>query len=243
MSQNVTLLTIDSRDRTHITDSTCDFFVNIVPGIEGAETIELVNSSIPNSQYNINSTNNVILFNDGTTNTAQLPIGAYTASTLATSLASLMSGVGTQTYTVVYNPLTFKLTISAASSFSILATSSISPIIGLGPTTLTGTSLQLPFVVNLFGPSNFYVFIDGMSSNCRGANIYDYGTFVVPNNVNDDGTISSFKSLSNYQMIQCNSGAMISRLHIVIKTYGFVTFNNNGANISLTLKFNKKPYC
>lgn len=69
------------------------------------------NVSLPNSFYNVNSSNNVVYFYEtGASTSATIPVGNYTASSLATQLKTSMDAVSTVTYTITYSNISGKFT-------------------------------------------------------------------------------------------------------------------------------------
>ena len=61
MSQTPKTLTINSLDRNANSNSTTDFNVNILPAITNAKKFTLASASIPNTTYNVTSTNNTCI--------------------------------------------------------------------------------------------------------------------------------------------------------------------------------------
>jgi len=75
--------------------------------------------SFPNLVYGVNSTNNTVLFSENgssTVLTAAIPEGNYTTGTFTAAVKSALDTVGANTYTVVYNNVSGKLTITANST-------------------------------------------------------------------------------------------------------------------------------
>jgi hypothetical protein len=70
--------------------------------------------------------NNSLDFDDGAGEVSvTIPVGVYSPQELALKLTTLLNNAGTQTYTCSFNRSTRKLTISAASNFSILISSGV----------------------------------------------------------------------------------------------------------------------
>lgn len=112
--------------------------------------VEFVSLQMPVSWYNINSTNNTIVFKDttGVTCTATLTIQNYSASQLATAIATQMSATTTHgVYACSYNAQTNKFTINETSGptnfqllFSSGGLSQPLNLIGFTATDLTGAA-------------------------------------------------------------------------------------------------------
>lgn len=101
--------------------STSSFTIPIIPSIKCPKTVSLKYLSIPNTIYNIHTYNNNFTFIDpinGDINIIILP-GYYNIINLCNLLSQQMTNLGSQTYNVVYNSITFLLTITAQNNFAI----------------------------------------------------------------------------------------------------------------------------
>lgn len=103
-------LTIDSKDRNHDIDEPNNYKIYLPQEYNNVISIELISAEIPNTQYIINSFNNILHFQelntqvlDNTTYEAIIPIGNYTISTLSTAIENALNIYGTSTYTVTNN--------------------------------------------------------------------------------------------------------------------------------------------
>lgn len=72
------ILLLDSRDRINplVTESN-NCTLRIDPAVGGFNKVELLSFNVPNIQFNVDSTNNLIYFDDGAPLTATLTPGAY----------------------------------------------------------------------------------------------------------------------------------------------------------------------
>src|SRR5690242_17811244 len=95
-------LLLDSRDRLATSPSTSDCTFQLQPALNSCIQVDLVSFSLPNSQYNVNASNNIIYFNDGSNKQASLPIGNTDLSTLLTNIKTAMQSVSGLIYTVTY---------------------------------------------------------------------------------------------------------------------------------------------
>jgi hypothetical protein len=136
------VISIRSRDRINGSSSISDFKVTI-ERISNVRNVKIQNVIIPLSYYNINSLNNSITFNDGVLRTATLTLGSYTANQLATMIQTAMNAISTLVFTITYNSITQKFTISSTSNFSLIFTiqTSLLPVmLGFNYTTYSGAS-------------------------------------------------------------------------------------------------------
>lgn len=111
------LLSIDSRDRENASTTSQNSYRVRFDGVEQVIAMQLISSSIPNTEYSVNSTNNKVdFYNGSTTYNITLTAGTYTAADLADELNTQMNtAVGTGfgvTYTVSYDSTTKKFTVS-----------------------------------------------------------------------------------------------------------------------------------
>jgi hypothetical protein len=140
------LLYLNTKDST--INSNGDYSFNLEKSITRCRTIQLVSFNIPFDFYNIDATNNKIIFRevgDIVDRTASISAGEYGSYSFINGIAAAMTAVGGQTYTVTYSKSTFKITITGSSSdFTIYSTSTIKDQIGL-TTTITSTSKILTF--------------------------------------------------------------------------------------------------
>lgn len=88
---------------------------------------------IPFTYYNVNSNYNVLKILSGvTTYTVTVPVGQYSITNLLTTLTSLLNALGVGTFTLSYDSVTFKITITNGTiAFTYLGTvSTINDILG-----------------------------------------------------------------------------------------------------------------
>jgi len=123
--------------------------------------MRILEAIIPFSFYNINSTNNTFIFNDGVADrTVTLTPGQYDYITFPTEIQTKMNTFGILTFTVVYNPNTKNLTITETSGptnfdLKFVSTDEICDFIGFLRQTYTGVSTYTaPYITN-FRPYNY----------------------------------------------------------------------------------------
>jgi len=94
-------LVIDSRDR-NITYDENNYLVHLDNPIRNIHSIELLNAIIPNSDYIINASNNVLDFQENNIDfSITIPIGNYTLTELGNELQIKLNQVGSSSYTVI----------------------------------------------------------------------------------------------------------------------------------------------
>lgn len=141
MSENFKYVTINSFDRPNGTDT--NFYVTLNGTFtEQFSQIALVDFICTNSFYNVDSTNNTLIFqeNSGGVVTATITPGNYALSTMITALQTAMNAVSVNgyTYTITADPITNFITITAsAGTFSIKNTGTLNLMLGFSRSTST----------------------------------------------------------------------------------------------------------
>jgi hypothetical protein len=168
---NTAKIAIQSKDRQP-GGSINSFSMGIpVPGHFKARYITLCEAHFPQTWYVFNSTNAYISFIEqsapSTTLVAQIPFGNYNVTdpvTIMSAIMTAMNAVGTQTYTVTYNPNTSTLTISAPANFNLLFSKTNDPSQQLGFNNVDtgfGMSFTSNFPIQLSPSGCIYINIDG----------------------------------------------------------------------------------
>lgn len=82
----------------------------------------LINGFITNTVYTVDSSSNVLRFNDGTVRSATITPGYYSASTISAAVETALNASGTsQTFAVSFSTSTSKLTVTSSGSFKLLS--------------------------------------------------------------------------------------------------------------------------
>lgn len=115
--------------------SYCEWILPVIEIPDGFHIyLSVQNTSIPYSFYNINSTNNTLIYllSPSVYNTIIIPQGNYNINNLISTLISLMTG-----FTITYNNITNKITIIySLGDFTLLLNSSILSILGFSTTSI-----------------------------------------------------------------------------------------------------------
>ncbi len=163
-------IVVDSRDRNHDDyPNPNNYRVDLERDIHDVISIQLVSAEVPKSEYTINTSNNLIYFQETNAQvsgetflTATLDVGNYTITELKTEIENKMDAVGTANYTVTIDNKTNTVNISSDLSgvdlFNLLfqgdneihgnnnnprssyRENSIGPVIGFSRTDLSGAS-------------------------------------------------------------------------------------------------------
>lgn len=164
----------------------------------------LFEAYIPNTFYNINSTNNQVYFNDGVDRIALLSPGSYQSfPDLITELQLQMNAVSTNTYTVEYQNLTKFLKITGTGNFYFTwktnTTNSARVILGFSPLDGTASLVQTgDLIANLSIITSFNITVNGVGNIYLGNNTST--TFSIPIDV-ISGAIVHYKANNNKQLM------------------------------------------
>jgi hypothetical protein len=258
-------VTIDSRDRDMtLYPSPSDYEVELDNPIHHVMSVSLESAEIPASEYNINSTNNIVHFQEvaGDVVEAVITPGIYaTITDLATAIETAL-GVASTTgasFTVSSTTTTQTVTVASdlggtASFFSLFfmgmggcmyRTGSVGPVIGFsqmadltGSASYTGTRRYTlrgePYVIMKFGDIEL---LNGTSRNISTA-------FAKLNlNAEADG-YKYFTSRGDYEVVKLYSPARLrmDRVPVQFYTYCNDLYDFNGLNHSFVLKIVSAGY-
>jgi hypothetical protein len=129
---------------------------------------KLENLELPLTFFTINSSNNSLVINNGTTDaTITIPVGDYTSTSICSTLETLLNAAPiAEIFTVTYSTVTYKVTIACSGTFKILSSSTCQSWLGLGETdTSLVASYTCPNVLDLTGPKSVYVVSSELSSD------------------------------------------------------------------------------
>lgn len=231
------IVVINSADRIGTLEASNQFTVKIQPAILNASRVSLAFVILPNSTYNITTSNNSISWDDGSVITSQIPVGSYNATTLASAVAAQMTATGSQTYTVTYNATTYHYTISAVTrAFSLFyefyRSNSIFPTMGFRYNTnsLPASSFESNAAIQLWDSPFFTIRVDKIPSNVQTSqSASNFGTFVVNNTTAQDGTIRGWTQWTNFNEYT-NISVNIDTLFIELRDHSGELANINDSD-------------
>ena len=235
-------LLIDSRDRSASLNSSTDFIVYFQPNIVGAKSVSLQEATIPNTQYSINSSNNLIYFTDGSGSwVGTITPGSYNTITILTAIATAMNAVSSG-YSATYNSSTFFITISNSGDFELTfgtntTDSAAYPLGFANANTTSATSQTSVNAVDFIGPLYFGIRIDQIPINTRSSNEYDFYTFIVSNQALSDSSINYWSCNNDFdQTIDISGMIYISQFHVQLLTHDNTLVNLNGSDWNFMLR-------
>jgi hypothetical protein len=154
-SAKSTEILIDSEKRNNYASTNAASCVVASRNIIEEGEYALINGFITNSNYTIDSSTNVLRFNDGSVRSATITAGYYSGNTIAAAVQTALAASGTGlTFTVSFSTATSKLTISATAAFSIYdmasdSSSTAAPILGVVSASSTSNSITCSRPINL----------------------------------------------------------------------------------------------
>lgn len=233
MSQRINYLVLDSKDRTNHSESTTDCSFHIQPTISGCHQAKLVSLVCPNTQYNINSTNNHIYFNDGSDKVGVITPGNYDITSFLIVVKSTMESVSSLTFTVAYDDTTMKITIIGSANWNFTffnrVNSSVS-ILGFDEIDYpVGLSVTGDYVIDLSLPLYFYILVDEFGTNVKSGNPFDNGSFVITNNTNVSDIITFTENTFFRQVFNITESNM-QTVHVNFRDHNNRVMDLNGSD-------------
>lgn len=140
---------ISSKNRS---SGTANSFTTLLRDPVDASGIRLLSLSLPNTFYNITSSNNTLTVTDtGGIASVTITAGFYDLTGLYAALKTALDGNATLngTYTLSQSSVTYKTTISCTVNFNISTSTTLSQMLGYSGTTTTGASATSENIPNI----------------------------------------------------------------------------------------------
>lgn len=232
-----------SKDRTNYNNtSSSDFELELKEPIESG-VYQLVYGSIPNTFYNVPSTNNMnkfVIFETDTEYTITITPGNYTASSLATELETqLDASAATNTFTVTYSSATGKLTFTTNTSdvefrFGTYQYDS-AEILGFNFETFTATTggNEAPNVVNLAHQHAFICEVNHINNFYSSSNSNNM-SFYIPFDVGASDVLTFKQDHQFKQTIRFFQNE--NHIKIILRDSESRLVDLNGANFELVIQ-------
>lgn len=246
-----TLCSLSRNSSLSTNSSNCSFTFSANISLNGNNRMSLQYLLLPSTIYNIDSTNNKINFIvSPTTYTITIPSGLYDASTLASTIQTLMTAQVANAWSVTYSSITKLMTFTGTSAFQLLfstgANASTSPWYALGFSSSNGqsaidtssaTTTTSTNIVQLGGPLQIYFKIGNLASMGLSSDL-DYYTFVIPN-TGQSGSYIEYNSDDYFaQWIDVpKSITALYRIDVVISDRLGKTINLNGGDWIAVFRF------
>lgn len=233
---NTKMLLIDSRDRLSYSNSSSDFTIELPEAITNIERVRLVAANVPNTIYNVRSTNNIIRWTRGSAFTYTIPEGAYTVTNLLSTIQTGMNAADANSYTLTYSSTTYKVTIAGSAAFVLNWSGSSTPYYMLGfssSDSSSGTSHTGTNVANMMLPYNLLVEIPQLGPLTITSRNNGRCTFTVPIDVNS-GNMVNFTE-GNYEQKLNTGNLTLYKLDVRLLHYDRTAVNLNGADWNLLL--------
>ena len=235
-------LLISSANKNYGTST--NYYITLDEPLYNIQSVKLLHTRIPVSWYNITSANNIILFNEGSGNLiATLTKGNYNITELIIEIKNKMDLIGVNTYTVSYDKITMKLTISSTGSYILSFASSISTIWNMlgynNVNTISNISHTSDNIIDLISVKYIQIVIPEIGIIGRSTNTNNEYTFLVPVN-EDKASIIQFNENNTFNQIQYNihNKKDIQNLHIIIKDQDNNILDLNNSDTYLLIECN-----
>jgi len=240
---NESIIIIDSSKRNQrIYPNNNNFVYNTNKQYINPTKIELISAIIPNSQYVINSFNN--LFNltySSTLYTALIPQSNYTASSLAVALQTALNGLSvpstTFTVTVNLNTMTYTITSTNAVVYNFSSNPTLSQILGFSSTNSSSVSTITSTNAFQVATTRYWKLYIKEFDNNYDTNISGLFNFIILNNVNNGDylyMIKDINSVNNSHDIHIKNN--ITTLSIELRDEWNNLVDLNGCDYLLILK-------
>ena len=175
MSKFLVLLNSDDRVSGDSTDFTCTISeYNLAPGTTISVGVHSVN--FLNLQYPVNSTNNMIIFQENSVVsnlTATIAVGNYTYTEFVTAVKSALDNAGANTYTVTFNLNTSTISITTVLPDTFKIISINNKLTGMDVTSAFASSATGLYPINLSGNEFVDLQLLGFSSENLTSNVYN----------------------------------------------------------------------
>lgn len=199
--------------------------------------VSIENFACPYTFYNINSSNNLLVYYENTTyNTLTITPGNYNTNSLISHLLQTMTN-----FTITYSSITNKFTFSNQVQFSFASNSTCLSLLGFS----TGAT-----AINNILTSDICVNLSPYRCICIGSNLRTFSVnTILPNNQSILASIpintapNSIIIYENKNNFKCNTYTnIIKNLRIRLMDHKFNTLDLNGCHWTITLKFDIIDY-
>ena len=220
--------------------SNCIFDFNNLPIDDGDIYVSVQTAQIPCTYYNVDSINNLLVYNVGVGANINLviPPSNYNVNTLLTYLTTVMTG-----FTITYNTSTNKYTFThSSSSFSFKSTSTCFELIGFvdgAQYNSSGLSLVSTISVNFFTIRNILIECSNLITVNKSSDITDSNASIltsIPISVSS-GSILSYSNVFGLSD-RVASVKNFASLQIRLLDQDLDLLNLNGTEWSITLQLN-----
>lgn len=160
---------------SYINGSHCNAMFNLPPLNVPSQHylhISIINACIPYSFYNINQSNNILIYIvDGIPNTIHITPGNYNSIQLANYLTNNMDNI-----TCTYNIITNKFTFTKSGEFSFNPTSTCLGFMGIAEYYSYNNAITSTFCVNMQSTQCIHIQSNFTTGNINSSSLYEQNT-------------------------------------------------------------------
>lgn len=240
-------LFFDSGNRTSGTIS--NYKITLNSPIDRVTGTEIISAEIPYTFYTINSSNNTLLFSDGTNRyTYVMPTGNYSVQNFSDTITS---GMDTQFaanniaagFSAVFSQISYEYTLKhKTQNFQLFYQgSTLASVIGLTADSTLGTSFTMQQVINLSGPNYLLIWSDVLVKQKRTPSYLNGAQanilYKVPISVNPGDIIIEKNLYTN--MLEYTTPQKLTTIDLRLTDPKGTPVDLNGQNWSITLNVEK----
>jgi hypothetical protein len=235
-------LLLDSKDNENYGANSSDCIFHLYGlDFEGVNYAELLNFSCPLTMYNVNSSNNVIYFNDSVARTATLTPSNYDVYSLIAAIdVAMNASPSALTFVTTYSDELMKITVTGSAAFTFTfgtnTTNSAATIMGFNNADTASAIAQTgPNVINLSIPLYIYIRVEGFAAPVRSSNPYDNATFCV-STIGNNSDVLTWTPGTFYQQKVTSYNHNVTEVRVTLRSYNNNAIDLNGSNWSMLLK-------
>jgi hypothetical protein len=240
------LVVLDSRNATTIYNGNFNSDVEFdltdrlaMPRLGVGFSVSVMNATIPIGQYNVNSTNNILVLKNIVTDvisTVTITPGNYTITQLIAELTTNTPAEYEYSYTAKINKMSL---YNTTHNFQILSTTTMWELLGLQRNTVVTSifkTYHFPNCVNMSGLRNINIHLDNLTTKNIASSTKSVSTIIgnIPVDVNGSGVLS-WNLSNNYEIpVPILS---LDYINILLKDNENNLLEMNGIHWNITLRF------
>lgn len=230
------LLSVNTKDR--ISGNSTDCKILLLLPVSVPKKIELLSVTIPNTIYNVTSTNNMVYWTDTVSHSTQLPTGSYSISTLISTIQTQMNAAYNNNYALSYSSTTFKVTITGTTAFTLdfMQSNNCGTLLGfnqlLYPANTTFTSDN---AISMSPNTELFLVIPELDAINKTIKNKQF-TFHIPFNAGVGDVIQLDQNQLNNQQILYNYPRQLYQLSVYLNDVNNNSVSLNGNDFSFVLK-------
>lgn len=231
-------LVINSADRN--SGNSNNYVIKFPSAMKNVKGVKLLSVQLPNTIYNITTSNNGLAFTLGSTlYTFTISPGAYTASTLANIIQTGMTNQVANSWNVSLDTTSLKTVITGTSAFVLNLSNAISTmnaILGFGTTDTSSATIQTSTnCFNLGIPTPLYIDIDELGRNISSSD-KSLHTFVIQMTQNST-SFANYRTMSDFRQMDNEQFGGLQQFSISLRQRNNLLVDLNNADWNMIIEF------